>query len=266
MANLTHARNVNGYLGLEVRRIDQAINDLREGLVTTVGTVHPPRYDLDIDRINRIARDLDQFGNIYTTTYDAIPYYIILATNDLRPQGQFNGRYQDYFWGFINPQSQFREFRDFQNEDEYKHLFYLHGALFIYRGPRSAMKLIVTSGNDLLTSISDEIRTGRMPLFVSEGTANQKLQAINNSSYLSFCLRNLRLSNSDLLVYGMSFGVNDNHLVEAINFDRNRRLIFSVYHNDESTPEDLNLQLAQLRRSFAGHRTIQFVDYSSVFA
>lgn len=77
----------------------------------------------------------------------------------------------------------------YQGIAKYKHAYYLHGALFIFPelepGQRER-KLRRTDDSELLDVIDKFIRSGQLPLFVSEGSSSQKLRAIGHSLYLRF--------------------------------------------------------------------------------
>lgn len=54
-----------------------------------------------------------------------------------------------------------------------------------------------------------------MPLFVSEGSSEGKVQKINASEYLSWCLRQLEQESRNTVVFGTGFYDQDNHIWHA---------------------------------------------------
>jgi hypothetical protein len=57
---------------------------------------------------------------------------------------------------------------------------------------------------------------GNYPLFVAEGTSNQKLEQIQRSGYLWYCFNKLAKIEGPLAVFGQALGVPDQHIVDVI--------------------------------------------------
>ena len=54
-------------------------------------------------------------------------------------------------------------------------------------------------------------------MFISEGSANEKLSSIKKNEYLSFCYDSLRKSENQLEIYGHSLNSQvDGHIIDAI--------------------------------------------------
>ena len=53
------------------------------------------------------------------------------------------------------------------------------------------------------------------PLLVTEGSASEKLRAIEGNAYLTHCLDQLRALDRPTVVFGSSLSVHDTHLVDA---------------------------------------------------
>ena len=126
--------------------------------------------------------------------------------------------YSDYYWGNYN--SDFKKFEDTQSYD-YKLLYYLHGALFLFDYSYDLILKLVRQNEDieLISLIAQTINKedSMFPLFVSEGSPEEKLKAINRSYYLQFALRNLKDSKNKSVIYGCSLSDSDKHIVDAIN-------------------------------------------------
>jgi hypothetical protein len=171
--------------------------------------------------------------------------------------------YSDYFWGG-KPEEQFKHFMDYDTYHP-KHLYYLHGALFIFSNPPDTLKLKRSQDSkELVAMIGDVINEGTMPLFVSEGNYKEKLKTIERSNYLSFCYENLEHSENNLVIFGSSMSAQDTHIVNAINYKRNkRRLAIAVYIGDKSK-NDLEKEVQSLREKFKNHK-ISFFNSETIF-
>src|SRR5690625_4273533 len=134
---LLYAHNVNTILNLPIAQIEQAIQKFKDGLIETIEEVHPSSETIHFDQLIKIAEQLECFCDIYTFNYDLYLYHIIMLTTDIweelkKKNDVKNYRpYQDYFWGGYAPEG-FRQFVNYQGEQIYKHIYYLHGALFLY--------------------------------------------------------------------------------------------------------------------------------------
>jgi hypothetical protein len=66
------------------------------------------------------------------------------------------------------------------------------------------------------------------PLVVTEGTAQEKLAAIEGNDYLRHCLDRLRERSLPVVVFGSSLSEQDDHLVEALNEHPDRPIAVSM--------------------------------------
>ena len=66
------------------------------------------------------------------------------------------------------------------------------------------------------------------PLLVSEGTARDKLRAIEGNAYLVSALQTLRELELPVVVFGSSLGLQDDHLLDALNEHPKRSIAISL--------------------------------------
>lgn len=260
--HLTYALKVNTIFGLPIDDIKRAIVQLKEGLISTIHEIHPKNALINSDKIEEIAHKLQGFGDIYTTNYDLYLYHIVMKTNDLKISDcNYKVSYQDYFWSKM-PQGKYNEFRDFQ-EYRYKNIFYLHGALFIFKGNIYPKKLISIQDN-LIDTIYENIKQGDFPVFISEGTSEEKMKGILNDMYLSFCMRKLRESESPIVVFGNTLGEFDSHILNAIKFN-SRDIVYCIYCNGK-TIDEVSAEKYNFKAKFKNYtKNIYFIDSSSLF-
>lgn len=110
-----------------------------------------------------------------------------------------------------------------------RRILYLHGALHLVRLPFEGRtkKLSAMRGN-LLDQFGKSLDRGETPLFVTEGTADDKLASINRSSYLSFAYNEFTNHKGDLVIFGHSLGESDNHLLKAMQQWGERNIAISM--------------------------------------
>ncbi|MFH1382616.1 MAG: DUF4917 family protein [Chloroflexota bacterium] len=262
LEKLSNALFVNKAFDIEYSQIDVAIDQLKTGLITAIKDNHPRNNQLDKDQLKRIAIQLKDFNDIFTLNYDLFLYHIIMLVLDesKKPKSKVKA-YSDYFWGSYN--SDFKKFEDHQDY-EYKLLYYLHGALFIFtESYEIILKLIRGDVNtELIGQIEDAIQKDMIPLFVTEGLPEEKLQAINQSKYLQFALSNLKNSNNKLVIFGCSLSSSDDHIVKAIKNNK-RDLAISIHTKDKT--ENQLIRTQQFYEDKFPESNVDFFDSDTLF-
>lgn len=267
LEKLLHAIFVNRIFGIDDARIEEmeeASQCLKDGLVETIQDIHPLAGDIDKERLESIGDQLSNFNHIFTLNYDLFLYRIILILNDKHRRGESVGQYSDYFWD--NYDTQFLCFATSEEFEGYKHPYYLHGALFLFKEASYDLKLRreTDSSTQLVTLIKDAIQGGRMPLFVSEGTHEDKLEAIRQSDYLKFALNRLKEAESSLAVFGTSLSNPDQHIVDAINRN-DRDLAISIHTYDTESKEKVRSEINWMKHKFEDYHTIKFFKSDTLF-
>lgn len=189
---------------------------IRESLIQALAQYHPHRADLVSDEEkDQCAEFLRPYKRIFTTNYDLLLYWV------LYPRLQED--YSDGFRGYGTLR--------WQNGEVDQDIFYLHGALHLYRDGRSTIKRRYAGGTPILDQLDHAMERGEFPLFVSEGGWDQKLAAIEESTYLKACYDALAMNRRSLTLYGFGFHPNDHHIVNAI-AKSNTRSLEVVIHSD----------------------------------
>ena len=261
LQNLQISKKVNDLFSIDSSKIDEAIKILKEGLIKTVKENHPKKSEINWAILKTVADSLGQFNNIYTLCYDALLYHIILLVNDRYKESKITFRYNDYFWETHD--ENFLEFRDFQNYTNYRHVYYLHGALFIFKHLHYDLKIRNNNtASELIELISMAVNDGLIPLFISEGSADEKLLSISRSDYLRFSNNMLKSYNGNLVIYGATLSAADKHIVDAINKNK-REIAISVYTKGktEEQIEDILLHFKKLFKS----QNLAFYSSSTLF-
>ncbi len=260
---LTYAHKVNSILELPIDQITNALNQLKNGLIQTIEHVHPRTNEIDFDQLENIARQLENFGDIFTTNYDLYLYHIIMLSKDLSLKNRNYIAYQDWFWGNNAPEG-FKEFMSDQAY-RYKNLFYLHGSLVVFnRGVMNIKLLKNNNADELINLVSNEIRNDNFPIFVTEGSGAHKLESIKNNNYLTFCLNKLRRSNNPIIIFGNAMGDFDSHILDAIK-ESIRDIVYCIFPGDR-TIEQINAERYGFLSKFNNYGgQIDFVDSTTVF-
>lgn len=262
LQKLCGARDVNEIFGIETSRIQDSIEDLKEGLIRTIEAIHPRWAETDQTQLERIASHLGNFSDVYTLNYDLYLYRIIQLLRDRRKKDNSVGRYSDYFWEEYD--ESFLHFDTSKEFTGYRHPYYLHGALFLFKESSYDLKLRKAESDDeLLNVIRNMIKDGRMPLFVSEGTPSEKMEAIGRSTYLRFALDRLKKSRTSLVIFGTSLSEPDRHIVDAINHNE-RDLAVSVHLARKPENEVKSIKYG-IKSKFPGHE-IEFFDSETFFS
>lgn len=205
---------------------------IRASLIQALRQSHPPSsQSISDEQAEKCAAFLAQFSTIYTTNYDLLLYWVIVRHVDdgLRHLDDgFRGR--PLIWQAEGAISQ--------------NVFYLHGALHLYDDGRDIVKLRYNE-QELMQQIADRLEERRYPLFVSEGSWNQKLRRIRHSSYLSSAYASLISNDKPLVVYGTSLKPNDRHIQRAI--EQSRTSALHVFYYDDLSDEDRDVLKERFR-------------------
>ena len=264
--NLLIMKRVLQKLQIPIKPIEKLIANLKNGLILSIKETHPLYNIIDKRKLEEISIKLNIFNNIFTINYDLFLYHINMISKDLYKKDKKYRPYNDYFWG-NSKKKHYKQFVNYQNYPEYKHIYYLHGALFIYETSRINYKVIRKyESEELIELITKRIEHGLFPLFVTEGNADDKSKYINNSKYLRFCLEQLKLSNSDKLIYGCSLSEMDKHLIDIIKHS-SPNLIYAIYDYNKTAEEIQNekIRIKLLLTNTDNSNNIIFVDAKSIF-
>jgi len=189
---------------------------VQRALVEAVNQRHVAWTDVDDDRLTAIRSALQAYKAVFTTSYDLLFYWAINHGG--------TRQFVDHLWHLPGHYFDTNDSPVWHNRTA---VYWIHGALQLYRlGDRRTAKRVNVAGAALLTQFADR---GVLPLYVAEGTADEKRLAIGSSDYLTFCLEALEGEDRDLVVFGQALGPPDQHLVDAVSRHPDRRVAYSVY-------------------------------------
>lgn len=252
---------------VEIAALTAEVALLKDALARVLAALHPERPgDIEDAAYLRVRQFLDGFGRIFTASYDLLLYWALMqdfSSEDLPPRLSDDG-FRDpgddaeyVVWDYLNPHRQT--------------VYYLHGALHLFRGEAELQKLTwIRTGDALIDQIRAQLAANRFPLHVAEGTSHEKLTRIQTSDYLSRALRSLAAVSGGMMAYGMSFSPNDEHLMRAIVQSKTQRLAVSLYGdpNDKANQATfLAVDRLQSRRYSLNPRSpleVRFFDAATI--
>lgn len=262
LKSLDEAARINSLFEIVSDPIEDAIGEIRNGLIGSIFEKHPRPESKDDKKIKEIEIKLRPFNSIFTLNYDLFLYYVVLSAKDSHSNGETIFKWSDFFWG-----EGLRNFRVYQyplTYTTYKPVYYLHGAIFIFNHDLSAKKRTMDFPNsNLLEAIGREINSGEIPLFISEGSYSQKRSMIYQNEYLSRGFEDFMTGSGNLVIYGASLLDPDKHIIEAINKRMTRKIAISLYLPNLN---ELQRQTEMLRmKSLFKHHELFFFDSATLF-
>jgi hypothetical protein len=116
-----------------------------------------------------------------------------------------------------------------------QNVYYLHGALHLFDAGFELQKYTwVNTGMALIDQIRSALENNRFPVFVAEGTSDEKLTRIRHSDFLAKAYRSFLPIGGALFVYGHSLAENDDHILKCIARGKTTRLFVSLYGDPAS--------------------------------
>lgn len=171
--------NVNKALNIRDDKTQKIYEDVRNCLIKTIQDIHP-KYDEVKNNIHNISQFIKNFRLIFSLNYDLILYWAMMYSNN-----QTNYIFKDCF-----VHSEFdQKFMKFYESDKHVTLvFYPHGNLILAKNKMGDEFKISTKTLKQETLLENIFHTWEKaqctPLFICEGTSQQKVNTINGSPYL----------------------------------------------------------------------------------
>lgn len=258
---LWHAQVVNEALNVEDSKTQVAYANLRNALISTVRSVHAS-YDTVKNQLPQAADFMARFKTVLSLNYDLLIYWALLVGNQDRPN-----HFKDCFINckFKHDWKPLRQ--PWGPAREATLVFYPHGSLAIASDIQGVEeKISVQSFNTLLETVIQKWEDGhKAPIFVSEGTSNQKVCSIQRSSYLNTVYQEVLpdLGNS-VVIFGWSMSDQDDHILKAICRGNSSKFAVSTRRNSHDGEETRARTIRKLRDHLGeNHFELQFFDANS---
>lgn len=213
LSALATSKTVSAALEQPLAPFSEREDSIRQALIRAVHSVHVPWLSVPDAHLDHIAAELSKYASVYCTNYDLMLYWALMR----EPSA-----FRDYFWS-----EQF-EITNTEVWGKKTKVHFLHGGLHLYRRPNGqTLKRSAAAGQNLLDLFGSPYGDA-MPLFISEGTAQEKLASIYRSDYLSFVFACLAQDAGPLVIFGHSLGESDKHLVDAVGIQKGRPVAVSL--------------------------------------
>ncbi|OCL82666.1 hypothetical protein AAW30_01490 [Arcobacter porcinus] len=249
---------------------------LKNHLVDVVTNNHPEKATkIDEDEYLNCMDFLKVFDRIFTLNYDLLLFWSLMKFNELKGNGTFNKDKDCRLVvsdGFGNSEEgNDTNYVIFKNNDSvfYQTIHYLHGALHIFDNKSEIIKNTYSRTDKTLKQQTlENLDKYIYPIFISEGTANQKKAKIIHNAYLNNSLKTLRtLSATDkkfkkencLIIFGSMLKSNDEHIIEAIVESKIRNIFVGIGSLSKKS------ELSFFEEKLSEKRiTLQYYDYKTV--
>ncbi len=216
LSALATTRQVSESLGFAEPEFKSRYSSIQRALVEAVRSRHMPWIKVPDRTLQAIQDEFLRYRFVYSTNYDLLAYWSVMHES---PVG-----FKDLFWS--------GSYFDLANTEVWGKatvILYLHGGLHLYRTlDGRTMKRTASIGSNLLDLFGLPMTVEATPLFISEGSAKQKLESIYRSDYLAFAYSTLVHHAGPLCIFGHSLGDVDQHIVDAIKKSQIRDIAFSV--------------------------------------
>jgi Domain of unknown function (DUF4917) len=221
LSDLNTAIRVNEALSLPAGLIYERYRSVQRGLGHAIREVHLTRSQVPEPTLARIRAELLHYEWIFTTSYDLLLYWAMGCGGSFTP-------FLDHFRS--GGRLEFRANRADVYVDNIP-VYFLHGALhLVVGGSGVTWKLRRGSIQTLLGQFGEPIAGDPQarPLLVTEGTARDKLRAIEGNVYLAHALQTLRSVELPMVIFGSGLTSQDDHLLDALNEHPRRAIAVSL--------------------------------------
>jgi hypothetical protein len=192
---------------------------VQQALGRAVRSVHLERPEVSDTSLSAIKEELRSYRAIFSTSYDLILYWAIGYEDDYAD-------FCDCFWGGGN---QFNP-ADAEIRRGKRPVYYAHGALHLIVDGEGRTKKLTRDARTLLEQFGEPSLGDReaRPLLITEGSARDKLSAIEANDYLAHVHETFKSRSSPMVVFGHALGEQDRHLINAINAHPGRPVAISM--------------------------------------
>lgn len=194
-------------------KIQKDSENLKEYLVKIITNNHPAKStDLTDSEKEACLFFIAPFDTIYTLNYDLLLYWATMHSQSRASDDGFGNTEDSLHEGHVV----------YKNSSAYKmNMHYLHGALHYFdAGDEIIKKTYINTDIPLVTQTKKSLDEGKYPIFISEGTSEQKMTKILHSAYLNHCYKSLAQiggkNRADIVVFGASLKKNDEHILNAL--------------------------------------------------
>jgi hypothetical protein len=217
---LWQLKKVNNILDIQDpdNLVDASISIVKKALLLTVRGVHPRYAELNYTQLRNVGRFANRFSTVFSLNYDLTLHW---ALSTAAKEGA--GKHTDGFTSLSKRPSkqkikQYRfDEKRFNDTEIHTHVLYPHGNLALYKNTKNTESRLVGESDGLLNELTSYWNKSGIPLFVSEGTSDDKIQSIKASKYLTSVYETyLPKNKSDITILGWGMGKQDAHILAKL--------------------------------------------------
>lgn len=202
----------------EKRILDDSIA-LKKYLVDIITNNHPEKItEISDDEFLNSANFIKDFNRVYTLNYDLLLYWTCIKLQSFVEMQQIKSSILNISDGFNDPHEHSTDYVVFANDSSItQNISFLHGGLHIFDRKNEIVKNTYSRTDKTLKEQTlNNLEKDIYPVFVSEGTSEQKKARIIHNAYLNHCYKSLSKISGNLVVFGTLLKRNDEHIREAI--------------------------------------------------
>ncbi|HEX7028109.1 MAG TPA: DUF4917 family protein [Gammaproteobacteria bacterium] len=237
---------------------------LREVLVSAIAGSHPDLPgDIPSEAYSACKQFLSNFKRVFTLNYDLLLYWAVMQ-RELYPDIDPND-------GFRTPEYGEAGYVTWEIENSYgQKIYYLHGALHMFDAGSELHKYTwVNTGIRLTEQIRNALEAEKYPMFVAEGTSEEKLDRIKHHAYLTKAFESFARISGALFIFGHSLAENDEHILHLVEKGKISELYIGVFGDPKSQANQRAIEranrMAQYRLGLAARRRIPPPELSVFF-
>lgn len=251
------------------RRLRENAALLKDALVSAIAKRHPDRpYNIPKERYAACRAFLSRFDNIFTLNYDVLLYWALMQKEvddlNLTPDDGFRHPEDDPDLPYVSWQ-----------QGNTATVSFLHGALHLFDQHTSIIKYTWSKTDKaIVDQVREALDEDKFPLFVSEGSYENKWERILHNAYLHKCFRSFEqccaTRTAAIVIFGHSLHEYDRHILRCIPDGGASHLLVSI-HGDPSSRDNQEIvnranELVALRAKRRGSSfplTVRFYGASS---
>lgn len=236
---------------------------LKKYLVDVITNNHPDKItEISDDEFFNSTSFIKNFEKVYTLNYDLLLYWSCIKLQSFIENGTIKDASLDISDGFYDPHEQTTDYVVFGNDGASQNIYFLHGGLHIFDKKSEIIKNTFSrTEKSLKDQTLENLDNDIYPIFVSEGTSEQKKAKIIHNAYLNHCYKSLAsigTKNSNLVIFGTLLKRNDTHIRKAILKSKVENIYIGVSNENEAKEfDDFIEQSSKLKKA----KKIYFYDY-----
>lgn len=229
---------------------------LKHYLVKIITNNHPEKItEIEEYKFINTMNFISNFKKIYTLNYDLLLYWTIIKFNESKKIDIFKD-------GFGLSKNDYHTI-SYKNkaDNNGQNLYYLHGALHLFDNKTDFLKIKYNETRSLTEQILEKLQQNIYPIFISEGTAENKKNKIIHNAYLNSAYKSLQTigsKDSSLILFGTILKSNDEHILNAI-LDNNIKDIY-IGINPDKIEENKNIYNLFEEKN----KNVHFYNYKTV--